>query len=356
LKNTIQILLLPFSILYGFILYIRNVFFNWDILPSKKFDFPIIAVGNLNLGGVGKTPHVEYLIRLLKEEYNVATLSRGYKRKTKGFFLAHNSSTVADIGDEPLQYFKKFKSIKVAVDEKLVHGIEQLKIKDPSIELILLDDAYQHRYVEPGINILATNYSNLYIDDYVVPSGRLREWPSGSKRATIIIVTKCPPTLTIKEREKIKNKLTLSNQQQLYFTYLKYGKLVPFTKKCNHIHFKLNDQYSILLVTAIANPSPLFDHLQKQFQKIDHISFSDHHNFSQKDIHQIESSFNKLNDNNKLIITTEKDIMRLSLPNILNEIQKLPIYYVPIEICFHNNDKKEFDSHILNYVKTNSRN
>lgn len=356
LRKTVFILLLPFSIVYGSILSIRNRLFDWKLIKSKTFETPVISVGNLNLGGIGKTPHIEYLIRLLQNDFNVATLSRGYKRTSKGFTLANNSSTVADIGDEPLQYFNKFQKIKVAVDEKRVNGINQLKNKFPNLNAILLDDAYQHRYVTPGINILATAYNNLYTNDYIVPAGRLREWKSGSKRADLIIVTKCPTLLSFEERNKIKNELKPKKHQPVFFSYLKYGPITPFTNICNQLNETIFKKYSVLLISAIANPKPLVTHIKSKFQEIEHIQYNDHHNFTEKDIEEIKSKFESLSDNNKLIITTEKDIMRLSLPPILKKIQNFPIYYIPIEICFHGNDKEEFNTHILNYVKSDQGN
>ncbi len=351
-----NILLFPFSLIYGFILYIRNTFYDWKIIKSTAFNFPVIAVGNLTLGGVGKTPHVEYLIRLLKEDFNVATLSRGYKRSTKGFHLSTKNSTVTDIGDEPLQYKLKFTTVPVAVDEKRVNGIKKIKEIHPETNVVLLDDAYQHRAVTPGINILVTDCSKLYINDNVVPSGRLREWSSGSDRADIIIVSKTSNVLSPIDKRSVKEKLNPKPHQEVYFSYISYGAITPFTNAAHHFLNKIEKSYSVLLLTGIAKAAPLFYKLNNEYSLVKHIKFSDHHNFTNADISDIKEQYNSLYGNNKIIITTEKDIMRLSLPKILNQLQDIPIFYIPIEICFHGNDKEEFNKQILKYVTANSRN
>jgi len=304
---------------------------------------------------VGKTPHVEYLIRLLKNNFKIATLSRGYKRNTTGFYIANEKSTFLEIGDEPLQYYHKFTSIPIAVDEKRVHGIEQLKEKYTQLNVVLLDDAYQHRYVKPGINILLTNYSDLYTNDYILPSGRLREWRYGSNRADIIIVSKCPEMLSPIDRRGIKEDLNPKMYQEVYFSYLKYGNLIPFTEVAKQQNVEFNTCH-ILLITGIAKPAPLFDYLKQKFQSVAHLKFQDHHHFTETDLTQIKTNFNQITNNNKLIITTEKDLMRLSLPSIKEKIQDLPIYYLPIEIQFHGSDGEEFNKQILKYVTANSRN
>ncbi len=354
--NIVSISLFPFSLLYGLVLYIRNKFYDWSIFKSKKYDFPVISVGNLALGGVGKTPHVEYLIRLLKNDFKIATLSRGYKRSTNGFLLANNNSTVADIGDEPLQYKLKFTTIPVAVDEKRVSGIKKIKENHPEINLVLLDDAYQHRSVKPSINILVSDYSRLYINDNVIPSGRLREWSCGSNWADIIIVSKTISTLSPREKNRIKEKLNPKPHQEVYFSYIKYANIKPFTNAAINVINEINEKYNVLLLTGIAKAESLFHKLNNEYNSIHHIKFSDHHNFTKSDVNNIKKEYKTLYGNNKIIITTEKDIMRLSLPKILNQLQDVPIFYIPIEICFHGNDKEEFDKQILKHVTKNSRN
>jgi len=349
----IKLLLQPLSILYGSILYIRNKLYDWSLFKSQQFKLPIISVGNLTLGGTGKTPHTEYLIRLLQDKHNLTTLSRGYKRKTKGFYLAQNNTTVSEIGDEPLQYKVKFNKINVAVDEKRVHGVQQILKKIPKTDLILLDDAFQHRAISPGMSILITEYNNLYIDDQVIPSGKLREWKKGSERADIIIVSKTPSNLTQSEKNKIYSKLKPKPYQKIYFSFTKYKLLTPFSKSAKDFKNKISKKSSILLLTGIAKPTPLFNSLKKEYSKINHVQFSDHHNYTNTDIELIIKKFKEINGNNKFIISTEKDIMRLSLPQILNQLQDIPIFYIPIEICFHGNDKIEFDEQIIKYVSKN---
>tara|TARA_B100000809_G_C15131188_1_gene528496 strand:+ start:1224 stop:2288 length:1065 start_codon:yes stop_codon:yes gene_type:complete len=353
MQKLIFILLYPFSILYGGLLHIRNKLYDWNIFKSAHFGFPIISVGNLSLGGTGKTPHTEYLIRLLHKEFKIATLSRGYKRETKGFYLANKNTSVTEIGDEPLQYHIKFKDINVAVDEKRVHGVEQIIKESPKTNLIILDDAYQHRSISPGLNILITEHNNLYINDTVIPSGRLREWKKGSERADIIIVSKTNSDSTELERNKIITKLNPKPHQKVFFSYIKYGEISPFTDLAKKATQNNTKDAAILVLTGIAKPTPLLNYLKQKHPKINHIQFSDHHNYDQSDVDRIISAFNKLEGNNKFIISTEKDIMRLSLPEIVKKLQNIPIFYIPIEICFHGNDKMEFDNQIIEYVTKN---
>lgn len=351
----LNILLYPISIIYGIITFLRNKFYDWSIFKSTEFDLPVIVVGNLNVGGVGKTPHIEYLIRLLNN-YKLATLSRGYKRKTSGFILANNNSDASTIGDEPKQIQNKFPDITVTVDEKRVNGIEQIKSLVPETQIILLDDAYQHRAVKPGINILITDYSKLYINDTVLPSGRLREWSIGSNRADVIIVSKSPSVLSPIDIRRIKTDLNPKPYQEIFFSYTKYGKLSSFKDTCKNLTFPHADINSVLLITGIAKPDAFYYYIKDNYQNIEHLAFGDHYLFQKEDIETIKTSYKNLYGNNKVIITTEKDIMRLSLPEIYNELKELPIFYIPIEICFHGNDKEEFDNKILKYVTANSRN
>lgn len=354
LNKLLSILLFPLSLLYGLISYIRNKLYDLEVLNSVEFSLPVISVGNLNVGGVGKTPHVEYLIRLLSD-YKTATLSRGYKRNTTGFYLANETSTINDIGDEPMQYKSKFKKLLVAVDEKRVRGIKTILKSNPETKVILLDDAYQHRAVKPGINILVTDYSKMYINDIVLPSGRLREWAVGSKRADIIIVSKTPDILSPLDIRRIKEDLHPEPYQEIFFSYTKYGALTPFTETALKTCVEKPKNCSVLLVTGIAKPQPLFYYIKDTYNEIEHLKFTDHHNFTETDVENIKTSFNNLYGNNKLIITTEKDLMRLSLPKIKEQIDELPFFYLPIEVCFHGKDKEEFDTKILKYVKANTR-
>ncbi len=353
MKSLLKIILLPFSLVYGLIIFIRNSFYNLGFIKPAKFNNVIISVGNLSVGGTGKTPHIEYLIQLLKTDFNIATLSRGYKRKTKGFILASDLSTANDIGDEPLQYFKKHSKIKVAVDKKRVNGVKQLLKHDPNIDTFLLDDAYQHRSIDRNINILITDYNKLYTDDWLMPSGTLREWRCGSKRADIIIVSKTPEIFSESEQNNIINKLNPEPHKKIYFSYIKYGELVPFTKS----HTSINPNTTILTLSGIANPTPFIRYIKNSYNNVcDNLTYPDHHPYSISDILKVIATFEKINTDNKAIITTEKDIMRLYLPELKEQLKNIPIFYVPIEVCFHGNGKEEFDNEILNYVRTNSRN
>ncbi|OOV27828.1 tetraacyldisaccharide 4'-kinase [Flavobacterium sp. LM5] len=334
-------LLFPFAIVYGFITTIRNFLFDVGILKSYSFSMPIIAVGNLSVGGTGKTPQIEYLIRLLLSKYRVATLSRGYKRQSKGFLLADSSVNAAILGDEPFQFFQKFPAIQVAVDADRKNGIEQLLSQKKSPEIILLDDAYQHRKVKAGFYILLTAYGDIYANDYLLPTGNLRESRSGAERAAIVVVTKCPKNLSASEQIRIKNQLNLAENQQLYFTFIDYEDSV-YSKETK---LKLADlgKESKLLLAGIAKPASFFEHLKAEDDEC--LTFPDHHHFSESEIGAIQKQAK-----GRKIITTEKDYVRLK-DSILSE----QLYYLPIRSSFISNEK-EFDQTILDYVGTSSRN
>jgi tetraacyldisaccharide 4'-kinase len=339
--NLLRKLLFPFAILYGLITGIRNFLFDKGILKSYSFDLLIIVVGNLSVGGTGKTPQIEYLIRLLSDKYKVATLSRGYKRQSKGFILAQASSNAAILGDEPFQFYKKFKDIQVAVDADRKNGIEKLLSLPEKPEVILLDDAFQHRKVKAGFYILLTSYGDLYSDDFMLPTGNLRESRSGAKRANVIVVTKCPFNLSLDEQNDIKNRLNVSANQELYFTFIAYDNFIyGENRKINVNEIQAGAK---LLVAGIAKPEPFFAYLQDTNDVC--LSFPDHHNFTDKDILEIKN----LAQNN-IIITTEKDYVRLkgSLPSE-------QLFYLPIQSSFISGSEN-FDKNILNYVGTSTRN
>ncbi len=347
----IRILLLPFSLIYGLVTGIRNLLFNWKILPSGSFNLPVISVGNLSAGGTGKTPHVEYLIRLLSPSFKISTLSRGYGRKTSGFIAASDSDHAATIGDEPMQYHRKFKDVNVYVDERRRRGIRNILIKNNKTQVVLLDDAFQHRYVRPGLSVLLTDYHKLYCNDYLIPSGTLREFRSGAKRADIIVVTKTPSVLSPIERRKIIADLRPANHQRVYFSFIRYGELVPlWTNSCLR---KSGEKYStIVLFAGIANVYPLQDHLKRECTELIIYQFPDHHQYTSKDLDRIKRNFDDLYSRNKLLVTTEKDAMRLLNPDLIKQASKMPVNYLPIEIDFHGSDKDGFNEQILNYVKT----
>jgi tetraacyldisaccharide 4'-kinase len=332
----LRLLLFPFAILYGTVTAIRNFLYDKGIYKSYTFSVPVIAVGNLSTGGTGKTPQIEYLIRLLSANYKIATLSRGYKRKSKGFVLGNADSDAAMLGDEPYQFYKKFSEIEVAVDANRKNGIEQLLKLSPKPEIILLDDAYQHRRVKSGLYILLTAYGDIYADDYILPAGNLREGSSGAKRAAVIVVTKCLPTISLDEREKIVKKLKPQPGQHVYFTFIEYDdKVYSETGILEAAEVKLMDK---LLVAGIAKPQPFFSYLEGGNNV--NLTYPDHHDFSEKDIIDIENK-----SQNKIIVTTEKDYVRLQ--------GKLPgerLFYLPIKSSFIAGGN-DFDKTILDFVK-----
>jgi tetraacyldisaccharide 4'-kinase len=339
--NFLRKILFPFAILYGFITSIRNFFYDKGILKSVAFDLPVIAVGNLSVGGTGKTPQIEYLIRLLSDKYNIATLSRGYKRKSEGFVLADTTSTAAILGDEPYQFFQKFPQIQVAVDANRVNGITQLLSKQNKPEVILLDDAFQHRKVKAGFYILLTSYNDLFCDDLILPAGNLRESRSGSERADIIVVTKCPQHLTEIQQHEIKTKLKPASHQQLFFTFIEYDNCVySEDKKLSVEEIVKTDK---ILLAGIAKPEPFFAYLQAA--KNTTMAYPDHHDFSLQDIESI-----KIKAKDKIIITTEKDFVRLK-----GKLPKEQLFYLPIKSSFVD-DAVDFDKIIMNYVGASTGN
>ncbi|MEA3504967.1 MAG: tetraacyldisaccharide 4'-kinase [Bacteroidota bacterium] len=350
----LKILLLPFAIIYGTITGIRNKLFDWGIIKSKSFNIPIISIGNINMGGTGKSPHIEYLVRLLQSNNNVATLSRGYKRKTKGFKLVKQQATALEVGDEPAQFKHKFRNITVAVDEKRVHGVKKLQELDPYLNVVLLDDAFQHRYIKPGLSILLTDFHNTYNNDYLFPSGTLRESRSGAKRADIIIITKMPKVLSPITKRRLYNEIKPKEHQELFTTYLKYGKLNHVFKKSPVT--KAKKFSTIIMVSGIANPYPLEEHLRRKCNELITLSYKDHHNFSKKDILNIKKIFDNTFTKNKAIITTEKDAMRIMSAEGNELIKELPLYYISVEIGFHKEQKQKFDRIIKKYVRKNSEN
>ena len=344
----------PFALLYGFIMFVRNKLYDWGFFKSTSFNFPLISVGNLTVGGTGKTPHVEYLINLLSKDYKIATLSRGYGRNTTGFFIASNKSSFQDVGDEPVQFCQKFSNLLVAVDENRVHGIEKIRKDYPGTQVIILDDAFQHRAVKPGLSILLTDFHNLYAEDYPLPVGRLREFRSAAKRADIIIVTKNPKILSPISVRQITGILKPKQHQKLYFSYIKYGQLTPMSgiKAC-----VLPERISSALVFAgVANMYPLIEHVRLMINSVEILEFSDHHKYTHRDLQKIRDTFESIFSKNKIIITTEKDAMRLGFPEAPLILAGLPIFYIPIEIKIHREYRNIFNEQIEEYVRQNSAN
>lgn len=354
--------LYPLSALYGIGVGLRNQLFDWNILPSRSFDIPVISIGNITVGGTGKTPHTEYLINLLKKEWKVAVLSRGYKRKSHGFQLASPDTPMQMIGDEPFQMKQKFPDIYVAVDANRCRGIDNLCKEEiaPGTEVVLLDDAYQHRYVNPGINILLVDYHRLICYDTLLPAGRLREPEIEKHRANIVIVTKCPRDIKPMDYRVIYKQMSLYPYQKLYFSTLTYGKLVPLAsseddKKKRSLDSIAKDE-KILLVTGIASPQQLLLDLKKYCQQIETLTYPDHHTFSPKDIATIRKRFEQMGEGKKIIITTEKDATRLINHPQLDEELKKHIYQLPIEIEILQNQQESFNNNIIGYVRKNPRN
>ena len=348
--------LLPLSWLYGLGVKFRNMLFEIGILHSESFDVPVISVGNITVGGTGKTPHVEYLIELLKDKAKVAVLSRGYKRRTRGFVIADDNATAKTIGDEPLQMKRKYgDDITVAVDRKRCHGIRQLISDEDGIDVILLDDAFQHRYVKPGVNILLVDYHRLIIYDKLLPAGRLREPLSGKNRADIVIVTKCPHDLKPMEFRVITKAMNLYPFQRLFFTCLEYRNITPVFGRGDQSLDSIGKDCHILLLTGIASPQQMIEDLSPRCPHITPLTFGDHHTFTSSDVARINNEFAAL-PHPKMIITTEKDATRLIAVEGLSEEVRGAMFALPVKIRFMLGQEESFNEKIIGYVRKNSRN
>ncbi|MCC7521360.1 MAG: tetraacyldisaccharide 4'-kinase [Flavobacteriaceae bacterium] len=352
--NKLRQFLFPFSILYRGVTHFRNTLYNQGVLKSNEFKIPLIVVGNLRVGGTGKTPMVAYLIQLLKPHYRVAVLSRGYKRLSKGFVLADANTLVEDLGDEPYQLFRQHPNSIVAVDADRTHGVEQLMQLPVTPDVILLDDAFQHRQIKADFNILLTSYDDLYVDDTHLPSGNLRESVQGAERAQVIMVTKCPFTLTETEMFETAQKLKPALTQTVYFSGIRYADAIVNAQ--HTIPWNELVAYKVVLVTGIDNPKPLLNFLQAKAIQYTHLEFPDHHHFSPSDWQKMDQTFKGLNTNKKLFLTTEKDYVRIFATLSLKKEAKVDDwYYVGIEtqLIQHQND---FNKLILDYVEQSTRN
>lgn len=345
--------LTPFSWLYGAAVALRNACFDAGLLKSHTFSVPVIAVGNITVGGTGKTPHVEYLIRLLEDKVKVAVLSRGYKRKTKGYVLADENVTAADIGDEPWQMMKKFPKVTVAVCEKRVVGIRQLMKGDADV--VLLDDAYQHRYVTPGINILLVDYHRPIITDHLLPAGNLRESPAAKRRADIVIITKCPRELKPMEIRVLTKSMGLYPYQKLYFTTLCYQPLHQLFGTDQKPLEQLDSNAHVLLLTGIASPARMKRDVAEHVATVDNLAFGDHHNFTAKDMARAADALRAL-PKPHLVITTEKDAARIAQMQGLDEELRQALYVLPVGVKFMLDQEENFNENIIGYVRKNSRN
>ena len=341
-----QKLLYPFALIYGTVAAVRRWLYRIGLLEAYQAPIPTIGVGNLSVGGTGKTPHVEYLIRLLSNQYKIATLSRGYKRKTKGFVLANDIDpqqlSAEIIGDEPLQFYTKFPHIKVAVDEKRKDGIQQLlqRFPFPDLQYIILDDCYQHLQVKPNLNILITEYQNPYAKDYPLPAGRLREFRSAARYADMVMVSKCPADMTEAQRSEMAQLLKLQDYQQLYFTSMRYGELTALNE-CGKQH-QISPQTEVVLLTAIAHPEPMEKYLSEKFKIIHHYRFADHHYFSAEEIAEIQKTYFSEKNRNRILVTTEKDSMRLIYGTLSKHLETIPLFSLPIEPYFLFQDEDRF--------------
>ena len=323
-------------------------FYRAGLLKSMTFNVPVISVGNLSVGGAGKTPHIEYLIRLLREYINVATLSRGYSRKTRGFLMVQRRNNAEQVGDEPLQFKRKYPDISVAVAEDRAFAIPQLMMQKPETQLVLLDDAFQHRSVKPGVNILLSEYDRLFTKDYLLPAGRLREWRSAYERADIIIVSKCPTDLPASEKERLREEIKPLPHQKLFFSYYTYH--APYYLFNPRYRLQLDQEVEVILISAIARTEYLVDYLEQQTGPIRAMEFEDHHYFSKEDMSALNQQFQRLETRRKVIITTEKDAMRLELHRQFLIEQRLPIFVLPLEVQFHFDEAEEFNSLVRDYL------
>ena len=358
LRRFLSPVLFPVSLVYRCITSVRNKCYDLNILKSTEFELPVISVGNITAGGTGKTPHVEYLLHLLTPKFQVAFLSRGYRRKTKGFVLAGREANPGNIGDEPYQIYKKFSNVRVAVDEDRIHGINRLLEKDPNLSCVVLDDAFQHRRLRAGVSIVLIDYYRPLHKDYILPMGDLRESRFGIHRANIVIVTKVPHKIKPIEKRLWIKELNLFPYQFLYFTSIEYGKLIPvFNSKQKSLKPEELDKKKtkILLVTGIANAKPLAEKLAACCKSFEHISYPDHHEYRLSDIKNLMARYHSIQADEKIIITTEKDAGKLEAMGELVSDLREKMYYLPLKIVFLDQKGKEFDANIHDFVAKNKR-
>jgi tetraacyldisaccharide 4'-kinase len=346
----LRLLLFPFSIIYGGVTGFRNLLFNRGILKQVKFNVPVIVIGNLTTGGTGKTPHVEYIASVLKKNRRVAILSRGYGRKTKGLVIAGKGVTAAEIGDEPMQYYSKLSDVTVCVSEDRVKGIKRLLELPDASSVIVMDDGLQHRHVNPGLKILLTSYQQPFTDDYLLPSGNLRELPGNYKRADCIIVTKCPDAITDAEKKKMEKKINPRKGQTLFFSHNVYDALIPVFS-ADSLPLEKLPGMNIILFTGIARPKHLLTFFHEKAASVTPVFFADHHSYTEKDMQRLEKKTLSFSRDKVLLVTTEKDYQRLKGTPELNHLNQLPLYYIPVSVKI---DKEEqFNKLIEDYVAKN---
>jgi tetraacyldisaccharide 4'-kinase len=357
MKSFLKIFLWPFSVLYAIVTGIRNFMYDHYIFKSYQFDTPVIVLGNLTVGGTGKTPHAEFILQLLKNKFTAAYLSRGFGRNTHGLRVVNSSDSALTVGDEAFQVFHKFPEHVVAVCENRVQGIQKLMMMSPKPAMFILDDAFQHRSVNASLNILLTDYRKIFTKNYLLPAGTLRESGVNAKRANIIIVTKTPAIFSPLERRRVQNELKIEPTQNVYFSFIRYGKIIPLNSSRNESFFNLDyyldRKFAVLALTGIANPVPLLEFLEAKSSNITHIKYRDHHCFTLPDIKHVENAYHNILSDNKIIITTEKDAMRLKHPVLHEIVSSLPIFYIPIEIGFHEDDELLFTNQIFKSIEKN---
>ena len=347
----VRLLLFPFSILYGLGVILRNLAYDFGIFKSHKFELPVISVGNLSVGGSGKSPMTEYLVRLLKDKYKIATLSRGYGRKTSGFLYVDTNSLSSESGDEPLQFKRKFRDITVAVCENRAEGILRL---EQDHEMIILDDAFQHRSVKPGLSILLLEYGTLFKQQWLLPTGDLREPLWAINRADIMVISKCPEKMNSEQQNAIRGKFRTDT---LFFSFLKYGNLKSFNENAHDRSLNsINQKSKVILLTGIAKASLLLEELASYGPELIHHQYPDHHQFSDKNIAKLVNEFNELTGDDNLIITTEKDAQRLRTAGIIEQLKDLAIYYLPVEAAFNEPEVKKFNNLIEEYASKSTGN
>lgn len=346
-------LLWPFSLLYYAAIALRNKLYDAGVIKSYSFSMPVISVGNLSTGGTGKTPMVEYLVRLLSTGNKVAALSRGYGGKANSFHLVQSSDKAVLVGDEPLQLKMKFLDINVAIEPDRVAGIKRLELETDA-KVIILDDAFQHRRVKPGFSILLTSYDSPFYDDVLLPAGNLREPVSAKNRADVIVVTKCPVDISDEEKNKVRQQLKLKQDQQVFFSFIQYGDLIPFNKGIDKS--VIDENTEVVLLSGIAKPSHFEKHCSAKYKVSANLSFRDHYQYKQEDLNALKQKIDIIASPNKAIITTEKDAARLRNTSYEAFLESLPVFYLPIEMCLFDDDEKQFNSLILNYVTGNKRN
>lgn len=347
-KITQAVLLSPFTLLYAIGLMLRNSLYDLRILRSVSYDVPIIVVGNLSVGGTGKTPHVEFLIQLLRPYLNVATLSRGYKRKTKGYLAVSANMSVKEVGDEPLQFKRKFRDVFVTVAENRAFAIPKLMMHSPDTQVVLMDDGFQHRALTPNYSVLLTSHSNLFTEDFLLPSGLLREWRSGYKRANSIVVTKTPDNITREQADQVIKQIKPLPNQKVYFSYYKYGAPYYFFNGSEVID--LDDTFDVILIAALANNDYLASYLDETVNFARILDFQDHHLFSKNDVANLTKQFQGLESKRKIILTTEKDAVRLEEHREYILENQLPIFILPIEVDFRFGERKGFENEIKQFL------